>query len=61
MVFLKKNSFRFRRMWRKLLESIDKEPTEETPTMKRLKTFDPEEYERAKAYVRKLRGMANKL
>jgi len=47
---MKKASFRFRRMWRKTLEAIDKEPIEETPTMLRLKQFDPEEYERIKAY-----------
>ncbi len=44
-----KNSFRFRRMWRKTLERIANEPIEETPTMLRLKQFDPEEYERVKA------------
>ena len=44
-----KSSFRFRRMWRKMLEGIANEPIEETPTMLRLKQFNPEEYEKVKA------------
>jgi len=47
---MKKASFRFRRMWRKMLEAIDKEPVEETPMMLKLKERDPEEYERVRAH-----------
>jgi len=47
---MKKASFRFRRMWRKTLEAIAKEPIEETPMMLKLKERDKEEYERVRAH-----------
>jgi len=42
-----------------MLEAIAKEPIEETPTMQRLRQFNPEEYKEHMAYVKKLRKMAD--
>ena len=58
MTFLRKNSFRFRRMWRKLLKSIDEEPIEDTPTVLRMKQVDPEGYEVFKAHRKTLKEIA---
>ena len=54
----KKNSYLFRRMWRKTLEAIDKEPIEETPIMQKVRERDPEEYERVTAYMAWLKELA---
>jgi len=59
MTFLRKNSFRFRRMWRLLLKSIDEEPIKETPTVWRMKHFDLDGYERFKAHRQKLKETAD--
>ncbi len=49
---MKRGSFRFRRMLRKLHEDIIREPIEPTPTERRIRETQPGEWERIQAIIK---------